>query len=137
MKKEFDSKAYSQAYEIIKFLLKNGDIVISENLANNIEQRMDKEYVFNINDIKETELLDDTKKILCAVYLEGMAENKEEILKNIETLKKLILNDENKQEEINKELLPLNTKDLKLKDKILIAIKKLTNIRKKASYEWN
>ncbi len=134
---ELDSKAYSQAYEIIKFLLKNGDIVISENLANNIEQRRDKDYVFNINDIKETELLEDTKKILCAVYLEGMAEHKEEILKNVDTIKKLILNDVSKQEEINKELLPLNTKDLKLKDKILIALKKLTNARKKASYECN
>lgn len=134
---ELDSKAYSQAYEIIKFLLKNGDIVISENLANNIEKRRDKDYVFNINDIKETELLEDTKKILCAVYLEGMAEHKEEILKNVDTIKKLILNDVSKQEEINKELLPLNAKDLKLRDKILIAIKKLTNARKKASYECN
>ena len=134
---ELDSKAYSQAYEIIKFLLKNGDIVISENLANNIEQRRDKGYNFNINDIKETELLEDTKKILCVVYLEGIAENKEEILKNVDTIKKLILNDVSKQEEINKELLPLNTKDLKLKDKILIALKKLTNARKKASYECN
>lgn len=134
---ELDSKAYSQAYEIIKFLLKNGDIVISENLANNIEQRRDKGYNFNINDIKETELLEDTKKILCVVYLEGIAENKEELIKNVEIIKKLVLKDTSIEEEINKELLPLNTKDLKLKDKILIALKKLTNARKKASYECN
>lgn len=134
---ELDSKAYSQAYEIIKFLLKNGDIVISENLANNIEQRRDKEYNFNINDIKETELLEDTKKILCVVYLEGIAENKEELIKNVEIIKKLVLKDTSIEEEINKELLPLNTKDLKLKDKILIALKKLTNARKKAFYECN
>mgnify|MGYP004595921257 FL=1 len=134
---ELDSKAYSQAYEIIKFLLKNGDIVISENLANNIEQIRNKEYNFNINDIKETELLEDTKKILCVVYLEGIAENKEELIKNVEIIKKLVLKDTSIEEEINKELLPLNTKDLKLKDKILIALKKLTNARKKAFYECN
>lgn len=134
---ELDSKAYSQAYEIIKFLLKNGDIVISENLANNIEERRDNDYVFNINDIKETELLEDTKKILCVVYLEGIAENKEELIKNVEIIKKLVLKDTSIEEVVNKELLPLNAKDLKLRDKILIAIKKLTNARKKASYECN
>ncbi|MBP3707932.1 MAG: hypothetical protein J6J36_04925 [Clostridia bacterium] len=67
-----DSRAYTEVNAIISALSIHKRNKIPEKVRANIKQKMDKSYVFTIdcNDIKNTILLEDTKKILSVLYVD-------------------------------------------------------------------
>lgn len=94
-----DSKAYTEAYYMINFLDEESKGAIPNNIMKNIENRMDKNYKFNVdeNNVKEVKLLRDTEKILSVIYTDYLATEEE---------RKIILEAEKKLSDINKNKFP-------------------------------
>ena len=83
---KFDRKALTQVYEI---LIEYEDSIenIPKNMMKVIENNRDKEYVFDINEIENIELMEDTKRILTYIYTEFLSIGEEhEILKQMEKM---------------------------------------------------
>ena len=135
--KTYNSNAYTQAYVMTNFLVETGEIVISENLIDTIENRMNKNYYFDLNDIKQAEIMEDTEKILTQVYLECMVDEKEKtkITKLSNQLQNLILEEEELKE--NQALLPVKSNDLSFFEKLKITFNKLNTIFGKADKKEN
>jgi hypothetical protein len=74
-----DSRAYTEVYNIINCLSVSNKEKIPEDVRKNIENNMDKEYVFdvNINNIGSMPLLEDTQKILATLYTDYFASEEE------------------------------------------------------------
>lgn len=127
MEKSFDENAYSQAYAIVNFLVEEGEIIISQELWETLENKRNVNYTFDLNDIGNIELNPDTEKILTIVFLEFIAseEEKTEIDKAIRILKKAVINEE---ETIGNELLPIDFSSLKWSKRIKLKMKKLFSI---------
>ena len=122
MDEKYNPNAYKQAYIITNYLVDIGEIVISQNLLDTLESRMNKEYYYDLNDINNIELLPDTEKILSYIYLQYKidAKEKEKILKLTKQLKKIIIGEEKEETENSSSmLLDLNSlnffKKLKIK----------------------
>jgi len=69
---EFDSKAYSEVYEIINMLSAEEKTKIPEKWHELIETKRDKEYKFDARD-EDIKLLEDTEKILSVLYTDYLA----------------------------------------------------------------
>lgn len=123
----YDAKAYKQAYVISNFLIDTGEIVMTQKLLDTLEARMDKDYYFDMNDINNIELLPDTEKILTQIYLECLApaKEKEKILKLTKELKKIILNEDDKNANEQKSLILADLTGLKFFEKIRIKLNRL------------
>lgn len=83
-----DSKAYTEAFCIINLMTDEMRNKIPEKIMKNIQERLDKDYEFNIDkhDIENVELLEDTEKILSVLYTDYLSTEEE---------RKVILNKEN------------------------------------------
>lgn len=128
MAKEYDKNAYAQSYVIVNYLLELGEIIVPDKLMNILENKRNKNYKYDINDLNQIELLPDTEKILTEVFLECLVnkEEKKEIENSVANLRKLIINEQIEVQEENN--LPLNLATLKLTERFKIAIKKIWNI---------
>ena len=127
MQEIYDAKAYKQAYIISNFLIDNGEIVMEQKLLDTLENRMNKDYYFDMNDINNIDLLPDTEKILTQIYLECLASDKEKekIFKLTKELKKIILNEDNKNANEQKSLILADLTGLKFFEKIRIKLNRL------------
>lgn len=128
MQEIYDANAYKQAYVISNFLIDNGEIVIEQKLLDTLENRMNKDYYFDMNDINECDLLPDTEKILTQIYLECLATTKEKqkIFKLTNELRKVILDEkEENTQKIEKSLILTDLTGLKFWEKIKIKINRL------------
>ncbi len=83
-----DSKAYTEVFYIVNSMSERMKEKIPLNIRNNIENKMDKSYKFNIKkDIMNMQLLDDTEKLLSVLYTDYFATNEEkDIIKNKEKI---------------------------------------------------
>ena len=80
-----EAKAYTQVYFILQMLSVEDKKKIPENLIIGIKNKMDKNYHFDIEEDNETELLEDTEKLLSVIYTDYLATKEERnIIKNIE-----------------------------------------------------
>lgn len=96
MDERYDKNACQEAYVIVNFLVENGEIVVSQDLIEFLENNRNTEYKFDLNDINNRELLLDTEKILAKVYIECIATKSEKakIIKSLKTLHKTILKED-------------------------------------------
>ena len=139
---EMDSRAYTEVNYIINEMSSEMKNKIPSQILRNIENRMDKNYDFRIEEeeFENAELLEDTEKILSVLYTDYLAsdeekiiiKNKEKILENKkkETLANIELKEifpkmqetnETTQIEENKEL--LNSKQVNWYIKIINFLK--------------
>lgn len=128
MQEKYDANAYKQAYVIANFLIENGGIVMPQELLDILECRMNKDYYFDMNDIKKVEILPDTEKILTQIYLECIVnkKEKEKIYKLTKELKKIILEEDEKKVEKNQNfLISADLAGLKFFEKIKIRFNRL------------
>lgn len=83
---KFDRKALMEVYEILKEYEEKID-EIPEIYLYVIEDNMDKDYSFNIDNIETAELREDTKKILTYLYTNFLSTQEERIvLKQLEKI---------------------------------------------------
>lgn len=94
-----NSKAYTEVYYLINEMSEELRMKIPEKILKNIENRMDKEYEFDVedDDLENIELLEDTEKILSVIYTDYLATDEE---------REVILNKEKILSERNKKVLP-------------------------------
>lgn len=85
-----DKKAYTEVFYIINEMSEELRSKIPSEIIKNIENKMDRNYDFNIeDDIENAELLEDTEKILSVLYSDYFATNEErELIKNKEKILK-------------------------------------------------
>ena len=83
---KFDRKALTEVYEILKEY-EEGIDEIPEKYLWVIEDNMDKDYVFIIDDFETIELRKDTKKIITYLYTNFLATSEERsVLKQLEKI---------------------------------------------------
>ena len=94
-----NSKAYTEVYYLINEMSEELRMKIPEKILKNIENRMDKEYEFDVedDDLENVELLEDTEKILSVIYTDYLSIDEE---------REVILNEEKILSERNKKVLP-------------------------------
>lgn len=85
-----DKKAYTEVFYIINEMSEELRSKIPSEIIKNIENKMDRNYKFNIeDDIENAELLEDTEKILSVLYTDYFATDEErEVIKNKEKMLK-------------------------------------------------
>lgn len=85
-----DKKAYTEVFYIINEMSEELRSKIPSEIIKNIENKMDRDYEFNIeNDIENVELLEDTEKILSVLYTDYLATDEErEVIRNKEKMLK-------------------------------------------------
>lgn len=114
-------KAYTEVFYIINEMSEEMKNKIPEKILKNIENRMDKNYEFLIEDIENIELLDDTEKILSVLYTDYFATNEEkEVIINKENILKQRKNEKILTEIKMNELFPNNIKQEKNKESNLV-----------------
>lgn len=104
-----NSKAYTEVYYIINQMSEELKSKIPEKFIKNIESKMDKDYDFYMedDDYENTELLEDTEKILSVIYTDYLATEEE---------REVILNKEKILAKRNKIILPeIQVNDIFLK----------------------
>ena len=98
---KFDRKALTEVYEILKEYEEEID-EIPEKYLWVIEDNMDKDYVFIIDDFETIELRKDTKKIITYLYTNFLSTTEERtVLKQLEKIqyeKRIVKENELKQE---------------------------------------
>ena len=73
-----DKKAYTEVFYIINEMSEELRSKIPSEIIKNIENKMDRNYDFNIeDDIENAELLEDTEKILSVIYTDYLASDEE------------------------------------------------------------
>lgn len=72
-----EKKAYNQVYKIIEYMPKEMQEKIPNELINAIKDNMDPTYQYEIKEIKEDELFEDTKKILSVLYTDYFSTDEE------------------------------------------------------------
>lgn len=83
---KFDRKALTEVYEML-MEYEDGIENVPENILKVIEDNRDKEYVFDINEIENIELMEETKRILTYIYTEFLSTGEEhEVLKQMEKM---------------------------------------------------
>lgn len=129
-----DSRAYTEAYYIISEMSEEMRNKIPYKILNNIENKMDKDYKFCIEDedFEDADLLEDTEKILSVLYTDYLATDEERmVIKN----KERILENK-KQEKISnieiRDIFPKAQKEVKVEedndDKTLMKVKWYTKV---------
>ena len=85
-----DKKAYTEVFYIINEMSEELRSKIPSEVIKNIENKMDRNYDFSIeDDIENAELLEDTEKILSVLYTDYFATDEErEVIKNKEKMLK-------------------------------------------------
>lgn len=117
---KFNRKALTEVYEIL-MEYEDGIYNIPENIMKVIEDNRDKEYVFDINEIENIELMEDTKRILTYLYTEFLSTGEEhEILKQMEKVqyekrKELELNEIQESKDID-EIFSSKKEDAEIKN---------------------
>ena len=126
-----DKKAYTEVFYIINELSEELRSKIPSEIIKNIENKMDRNYDFNIeDDIENAELLEDTEKILSVLYTDYFATNEErELIKNKEKILKEKQKSDLPKVKIN-EIFPRN-KEVKIEEE---KINLLTEIPKEKWY---
>lgn len=84
-----DSRAYTEVNYIINEMSSEMKSKIPSQILKNIEDRMDKNYDFHIEeeDFENAELLEDTEKILSVLYTDYLASDEEKaVIKNKEKM---------------------------------------------------
>lgn len=84
-----DSRAYTECYYIIEQMSEELRNKIPEKIRKTIEQKMDKNYKFHIEneDFENAKLLKDTEKILSVLYTDYLSTDEERmIIKNKEQI---------------------------------------------------
>ena len=82
---KFNRQALKEAYEIINDYDEEDLKRIPEKIMKVIEDNMDNEYDFDMDNLENIELLPDTKRILTYLYTEFIAQDEErDLLKQIE-----------------------------------------------------
>ena len=82
---KFNRQALKEVYEIINDYDEEDLKRIPEKIMKVIEDNMDNEYVFDIDNLDNIDLLPDTKRILTYLYTEFIAQGEErDLLKQIE-----------------------------------------------------
>ena len=82
---KFNRQALKEVYEIINDYDEEELERIPEKIMRVIEDNMDNEYVFDIDNLDNNDLLPDTKRILTYLYTEFIAQGEErDLLKQIE-----------------------------------------------------
>ena len=122
-----DKKAYTEVFYIINEMSEELRSKIPNEIIKNIENKMDRNYDFNIeDDIENAELLEDTEKILSVLYTDYFATNEErELIKNKEKILKEKQKPDLPKVKIN-EIFPRN-KEIKIEEEktnLLIEIPK-------------
>ena len=128
MEENFEKVAYSQCYSIVNFLVEEGEIVVTQNFLDILEQRRDLGYQFDLNDSDSIELHPDTEKILTYVFLECVAtsDEKNKIVNAVRTLKSIITDESEEVEEGS--LLPIDVTRLKWSDRVKLKLKKILSL---------
>lgn len=84
---KFNRQALKEVYEIINDYDEEDLKRIPEKIMRVIEDNMDSEYDFDIDNLENIDLLPDTKKIITYLYTEFIAQGEErELLKQIEKI---------------------------------------------------
>ena len=113
---QFNRKALREVYEIINEYEEDDLDKIPMKIKKVIEDNMDKEYEFDIDNLENIELIPDTKKILAYLYTEFLSSIEEK-----EVLKKLAkIQDEEKrkkEEEQIKNISVFRNNEEKISDK--------------------
>ena len=111
-----DKKAYTEVFYIINEMSEELRSKIPSEIIKNIENKMDRNYDFNIeDDIENAELLEDTEKILSVLYTDYFATDEErEVIKNKEKMIKEKHNTDLPKVKIN-EIFPKN-KEIKIEE---------------------
>ena len=120
-----DSKAYTEVNYLINEMSEEMRNKIPINILKNIQNRMDKNYNFSIEneDFENVKLLDDTEKILSVLYTDYFAtEEEKEVIQNKERILENKKREENNNLELN-EIFP-NKKEEKKKELNFLVIKK-------------
>lgn len=120
-------KAYKEVYEILKYIPKEDIEKIPKDFLQTIEDNMDKEYIYKIDENKsfeEQETLKETKAIISIIYKEYWAtpERKQELIeirreqRNTLEQEKMKKYDSNivfrqKDEQMQETLAPISKKD--------------------------
>lgn len=111
-----DKKAYTEVFYIINEMSTELRSKIPSEIIKNIENKMDRNYEFNIeDDIENAELLEDTEKILSVLYTDYLAtEEEREVIRNKEKMLKEKHNTDLPELKIN-EIFPRN-KETKIEE---------------------
>lgn len=123
---KFDRKALTEVYEILKEY-EEGIDEIPEKYLWVIEDNMDKDYVFIIDDFETIELRKDTKKIITYLYTNFLSTSEERsVLKQLEKIqyKERIAKENKQKQEIT---YPIFNKN-KLEEKVEIEDKNNDNL---------
>jgi len=123
---KFDRKALTEVYEILKEY-EEGIDEIPEKYLWVIEDNMDKDYVFIIDDFETIELRKDTKKIITYLYTNFLSTSEERsVLKQLEKIQyeERIVKENKKKQEIT---YPIFNKN-KLEEKVEIEDKNNDNL---------
>lgn len=75
--KKFDKKALSEVYSLIELLDEESYQKIPENLIYGIKKNMDNFYEVDTDKLLNGEYLQETKDILCAIYIKYLATEEE------------------------------------------------------------
>ncbi len=120
-----DSKAYTEVNYLINEMSEEMRNKIPINILKNIQNRMDKNYNFSIEneDFENVKLLDDTEKILSVLYTDYFAtEEEKEVIQNKERILENKKREENNNLELN-EIFP-NKKEETKKELNFLVVKK-------------
>ena len=130
---KFDRKALTEVWKILNQY--EDDIEeIPEKYMWVIEDNMDKDYVFDIENIKDVELMEDTRSILTYLYTNYLSSSEERnVLKNLENIQR---KQKEKQYEIkfkHREKVEemKNTEKIKQEEKFLQIVERKENIFKR------
>lgn len=86
---KFNRQALKEVYEIINDYDEEDLERIPEKIIRVIEDNMDKDYIFDIDNLENIELLPDTKRIITYIYTEFVAQGEErKVLKQIEKIQR-------------------------------------------------
>ena len=112
---KFNRQALKEVYEIITDYEEEDLERIPEKIIKVIEDNMDKDYIFDIDNLENIELLPDTKRIITHLYTEFVAQGEErEVLKQIEKIQReqYIANKKQSHENIFENAFPKEEKNI-------------------------
>ncbi len=116
-----DRRAYTEVNYIINEMPDEMKNKIPKEVEANIQNKMDRNYVVQIDDIEDAKLLPDTEKILAVLYADYLATEDEK--KSIKNMEDKIKN--KKIQEINKNVInPFENKENSIKNNNISLIKR-------------
>ena len=120
-REKMDRRAYTEVNYIINEMPDEMKNKIPKEVEANIQNKMDRNYVVQIDDIEDAKLLPDTEKILAVLYADYLATEDEK--KSIKNMEDKIKN--KKIQEINKNVInPFENKENSIKNNNISLIKR-------------